>query len=108
MVPQAARAGTAPAEQFLARLAEQGRLTAVAAERVSRVQLETLDRLASVLLKLGILGEEELAAELAQFCALERWSPDEAIVPALPTVDDVSIPFLRAHEIVPIREVDNV
>ena len=44
MSTPATQVATALEEQFLARLAEQGRLTAVAAERVRRVQLETMDR----------------------------------------------------------------
>ncbi len=97
----AAHLATAPEELFLARLAEQGRLSAVSAERVRRVQAETLDRLASVLLKLGMFSEEDLAAELSAFSALERIAGDQVVTAKVPESSDISIAFLRAHELVP-------
>src|SRR6185436_11986271 len=60
------------ADRFLTQLVERTHLSAVSAERVRRVQQETLDRSAAVLLKLGLLSEAGLATEMAAFsgCAL--------------------------------------
>jgi len=98
---------TAPEELFLARLAELGRLSAVSAERVRRVQLETLDRLASVLLKLGVLAEEDLATELSRFCGLDQVAGDQLVAASIPDNWDINISFLRAHELVPINCEDD-
>ena len=86
---------------FLAWLVQQETLTPVLAERVARVQAETSDRLASILLKLGLLSESRLAQALADYCKLPRMNaaglPSEIVSPDL---NDV---FIRAREIVPLR-----
>src|SRR5437879_9883673 len=90
-----------PVPSFLAWLVQQETLTAVLAERVARVQAETSDRLASILLKLGLLSESRLAQALADYCKLPRMNaaglPSEIVSPDL---NDV---FIRAREIVPLR-----
>ena len=58
------------------------RLTAQVAERVRRVQRETSDRLASVILKLGLLSEAVLASELAAHLELSQFQSEQ--LPAAP------------------------
>ena len=47
-----------PRASFLDWLVETQSLTPILAERVARVQADTSDRLAAILLKLGLLSEE--------------------------------------------------
>lgn len=90
------------AERFLAHLGARNRITHAVAERVRRVQAETFDRLAAVLLKLGVLGEEDLAEEMSAFSGAERmasdWSPSLADIERLPITGS----FMRAHQVMPI------
>jgi general secretion pathway protein E len=86
---------------FLAWLVEAGRITGVLAERVTRVQAETSDRLASIFLKLGLLSESALADDLAEYAHLGRLSPGS--MPAKPVAEGILNPeFLRLREVLPI------
>src|SRR5579863_7704884 len=88
-----ATASTKTIERFVGQLIERRHLDAQVAERVLRVQRDTFDRLGSVLLKLGLLSEEALAAELSAFTALPRLKAAD-----IPTVavaaPDISPAFL--------------
>lgn len=90
---------------FLKWLVEQQRLTAVLAERVARVQLETSDRLVGVILKLGLLSETGLAADLSEYTGLPQINdsslPEESVLPS-----DVNVEFLRSREILPLSFSD--
>ena len=86
---------------FLAWLVERGALTPVLAERVARVQSETSDRLAAILLKLGLLSEARLAEVLAEYSGLPRLQ--EAGIPSEIVAPDLNGIFIRAREIVPLR-----
>jgi len=86
---------------FLDWLVEHEALTPVLAERVARVQSETSDRLAAILLKLGLLSEGRLAEALTEYCALPRLS--EAAIPGEIVAPDLNGAFIRAREIVPLR-----
>lgn len=101
-------ASSALADGFLAHLMARGRVAEGSAERVRRVQVETFDRLASVLLKLGTLSESDLAAELAAYCGHEQLAGNDSIR----RVDDeklhVTDSFLRAHQVVPIASDDEL
>jgi general secretion pathway protein E len=90
---------------FLDWLVERDALTAVLADRVARVQAETSDRLAAILLKLGLLSEARLAEAFADYCQLPRMS-DEAF-PAEIAASDLNDVFIRAREIVPLRLTEN-
>jgi general secretion pathway protein E len=86
------------ADSFLMHLVNGGRVTVQTADRVARVQRETVDRLAAVILKLGLLSEEALAAELAAFKRLERL--DCAAIPhEAPSIININPSFLRAKEV---------
>ncbi len=87
---------------FLAWLVDQQALTAVVAERVARVQVETADRLSAVLLKLGLRSEGALADDLSRFCQLPRLAP-EAMPTAPIALDSVNPEFVRTRELVPLR-----
>lgn len=88
-------------EHFLVHLCSTNSVVSVAAERAKRVQLETLDRLASVLLKLGLLSEEALAAQMATFKEIGRI--EGAITHQVSLLgSQLNIGFLRAHELVPV------
>src|SRR5687768_12833190 len=99
MSTQTVHSPVSPDEQFLTFLSERNRLTSVPAERVRRVQLETMDRLASVLLKLGVMSEEDLANDLALFGGIER-AGEEALSATLPAEGELNLSFLRAHELI--------
>ena len=90
-----------PRAPFLDWLVETQFLTPILAERVARVQAETSDRLAAILLKLGLLSEGRLADQMARYCELPRLDP--ATMPAEPAVvPEINTGFLRAREIVPL------
>jgi general secretion pathway protein E len=88
-------------QPFLDWLVQHEVLTPILAERVARLQSETADRLAAILLKLGLLSEARLAEALAEYCRLPRVAdggfPGEIVAPDLNQV------FIRAREIVPLR-----
>lgn len=91
--------------QFLERLADQGRLDVEASRRLERMIVETGEGLISVVLKLGVLSEEQLLAELAAFSGLEVVSqlPETAVV-----VQGLNPALLRAREVVPIAADDRL
>ena len=90
-----------PRASFLDWLVETQFLTPILAERVARVQAETSDRLAAILLKLGLLSEGRLADQMARYCELPRLDP--ATMPGEPLVaPGINAGFLRAREIVPL------
>jgi general secretion pathway protein E len=90
---------------FLDWLVEQGRLEARVAERVGRVQAETADRLTSVLLKLGLMSEPDLASLLREYCSLESLVPEMLPVSRV-EISDLNAEFLRTHEVLPLRLSD--
>ena len=87
--------------QFLDWLVTQKRLTSVVAERVARVQSETSDRLTGVILKLGLLSEAGLAADLAAYTGFPQLDlsslPSESVLPS-----NVNAEFLRSRELFPL------
>lgn len=86
---------------FLDWLVAQGRLTRVLADRVTRVRAETSDRLAGVLLKLGLLSEGDLAEALANYTGLTRLEP--GAVPEEPLlIQGYNGEFSRAREVAPL------
>jgi general secretion pathway protein E len=85
--------------QFLRHLVARGRMDNAAAERVNHIQRETVDRLAAVLLKLGILSEAALADELGGYTGFARVSADESIVPVPADHSILTEAFQRAHEL---------
>jgi general secretion pathway protein E len=87
---------------FLDWLVDTQSLTPLLAERVARVQSETCDRLAAILLKLGLLSETRLADQMARYCELPRLDP--AAVPGEPlSIPEINPGFLRTREVVPLR-----
>ena len=91
---------------FLDWLVASDRLTSQVAERVARVQRETSDRLVSVLLKLGLLSESDLAAQLVNFAGVERL-PISQLPTVAPELPNLNVQFLRARELVPISVTDS-
>ena len=99
------RVSFAKCPQAQTRLVQRQTLTPLLADRVARVQLETDDRLAAILLKLGLLSERLLAEELAAYCELPRL--DTSSLPSqAPAIADLNAEFLRNHEVVPLRVTD--
>jgi general secretion pathway protein E len=86
---------------FLDWLVAQNTLSTVVAERVERVCSETSDRLAGVLLKLGLMSEVRLADSLAEYCRLPRMT--NAQIPAQALSADLNEVFIKAREIVPLH-----
>jgi len=88
--------------RFLDWLIDAKRITSAVAERIDRVQRETGDGLASIVLKTGLRSEESLAADLVQFTTLNALSP--TCMPANPVdIADLNAAFVRAREVVPLR-----
>jgi general secretion pathway protein E len=83
-------------------LISRDRLSELSAERVSRVQQETFEPLSSVLVKLGLLSEGDLAAEIAAFSGNTLIRAGDLLRPADSGGLGIADSFLRAHEIVPL------
>jgi general secretion pathway protein E len=90
---------------FLDWLVGTGVITPIVAERVARVQSETLDRLSAILLKLGLLSETALADTFARYSSLQR-QRSEAIPKEPLALGALSNEFIRAREIIPLRLSD--
>ena len=87
---------------FLNWLVDSATFTPAIGERLERVQRETGDGLARIILKTGLLSESALATELVQFTTLPALSPE--CLPIEPVnIADLSSLFLRTREIVPLR-----
>src|SRR5947207_10985745 len=95
------REGAGQTGAFLEWLVQQETLSPVLAERVGGVRAETSDRLAAILLKLGLLSETGLAEAFANYCRLPRLTPAE--LPAVAVDADLNEVFFRAREVVPLR-----
>jgi hypothetical protein len=107
--PQTPSQVTAPAPKdisanpsFLDWLVERARIEPRIAERVDRVQIESSDRLANVLLKLCLLSEPDLGSLMREYCSLECFLPE--MLPASQVdIADLNAEFLRAREVLPLR-----
>jgi general secretion pathway protein E len=86
--------------RFLKFLEHRGGSNVIATEHLHRLLEETSDRLAAVVLKLGLMAEDDLARAFAEFAELPLLL--EQLPHDLDPVEGLSIPFLRAHEIMPI------
>jgi general secretion pathway protein E len=87
---------------FLDWLVESNSLAPIVAERVAQVHAQSSDRLAAILLKLGLLSEDALAETLARYCGLSRLS-SSAQLDSSTQIAELNEEFLRAREIVPLR-----
>lgn len=92
---------------FLDWLVANDCLTSQVAERVARVQRETSDRLVSVILKLGLLSESDLAEQLASYGGVDRLQISQLPVVA-PELSNFNVQFLRARELIPLCLTDSV
>jgi general secretion pathway protein E len=87
--------------RFLDHLVARGRLSGIALERLRRVLEETSDQLAAVLLKLGLLSEDDLLGACVEFSGLPCLAPEQ--LPGEPVAaDGLTASFFRAREIVPL------
>ena len=88
--------------RFLQHLAQRTPAAKLAVERLQRLLVETSDRLAALVLKLGILSEEDLACTFIELTGLTPLDPNH--LPPVPLqIDGLNSSFLLASEIVPIR-----
>ncbi|HXK57012.1 MAG TPA: type II secretion system protein GspE, partial [Gammaproteobacteria bacterium] len=86
-------------------LLEQGLLDSAGLERALKAQRELGDDLGDILIKLGIVSEGSLAAALARQHGLPLAA--KADYPTAPLyLSKVSLNFLKASKIVPLRERD--
>ena len=87
--------------QFLERLADRGHLDVGAFRQLERMLFATSERLVAAVLKLGVLSEEHLLAELAAFSGLDVLRvgqlPETAVM-----VSGLNPVLIRAREVVPI------
>jgi len=97
---------TGPIMQLSEILIEQGLLDSAGLERALKAQRELGDELGDILIKLGIVSEGDLAAALARQHGLPL--AVKADYPSVPLyLSKVSVNFLKASKIVPLREQDN-
>jgi len=87
--------------QFLSHLEQRGRINSAALERLHRLLNETSEKLAAVVLKLGLLSEDDLARTFVEFCSLAPLNGDRLPKQSIDAVH-LNPAFLRAHELVPI------
>ena len=92
---------------FLSHLIARDRLNEVSADRVRRVQQESLDRVPSVLLKLGLISETVLATELEAFSGFPSVNANDPLPRVESTDIGIADAFLRTHEIVPLGIDEN-
>jgi len=89
--------------QLADRLLAEGRIEESALDRARRVAASTGEGLPEVLLKLGLLGERDLARTLAEVHACPLLGPDD--FPAEPLyADKLSPRFLREARVLPVAE----
>jgi general secretion pathway protein E len=86
-------------------LVTHGAIAIAVADRVKRIHADSSDSLPYVLLKLGLLSEEDLAVHLAEYSACDRLNVSEIPTDAV-DLPDINVSLLRAHGLVPIRAVD--
>lgn len=91
---------------FLNALVDSSLLTPTVAERVERIRAETGDSLASILLKLGLLSEEDLAGRMASFAGCARLLPAE-IPPDSIDLPGLNTSLLRIRGAFPVEVHDN-
>jgi general secretion pathway protein E len=93
-----------PFERSLAaRLIEAGKLEAAALDRILRLQASSDERLESLLIKLGLTGERDVAEALAGELDLPVASP--ADFPDAPVLDDrISKKFLKQAGVLPLAD----
>src|SRR5258706_5835495 len=100
-----ARAGSSRKmlEQALGtRLIRAGTVDQVGLERALRVQVASEDRLETILTKLGLASENDIAAALAAELCLEVAGPDD--YPNAPVLESINAKFLRRACVLPIAE----
>jgi len=91
--------------RFLDHLGSRGRLNGIALERLQRLLDETSDQLTAVVLKLGLLSEDDLARALVEFSGLPSLSREQ--LPTEPVAAaHLNVSFFRAREIVPLGVFD--
>ena len=91
--------------QLAERLIAAGRIDESALDRARRVAASTAEGLPEVLLKLGLLGERDLATTLAEVHGCPVLAPDD--FPAEPLYPDKLSPrFLREARVLPVAETD--
>lgn len=71
-------------------------------ERAFRLKMSSEDRLETILAKLGLVSEHDLAAALAAELGLEVAAPDD--YPTAPVLETVNAKFLRRSRVLPLAE----
>ncbi|MFQ5466880.1 MAG: type II secretion system protein GspE, partial [Kiloniellaceae bacterium] len=85
------------------RLIESGKLDRAGLDRARRVRADTSERLSSLLPKLGLVAERDLAESIAAVLDLPLVGPDD--FPDAPLYRDKLSPrFLREAQVLPIAE----
>jgi general secretion pathway protein E len=88
--------------RFVHYLADRGRINALAVDRLQRLLSETPDQLAAVMLKLGLLSEEALAAALVEFTKLPALPAGRMPHEPVAVGGQLRTSFFRNREIIPI------
>lgn len=87
---------------FTEYLSTQQRLPLRDVERIRQLHAESGERVATLLLRLGLIGESELAAAFAEYLQLPRYAAVTA--PTAAPVDGLSSRFLSERLVVPLIE----
>src|SRR5262245_57443538 len=85
-------------DAFLRHLCDRCGLVPTTAAAALRVQQETMERLAPILLKLGLYSEDALATHMGEFATVSRLTG--AITATADLEPALSVPFLRAHQVI--------
>ncbi len=85
-------------------LVERGRLSQENLNRASNLCERSGERLEAILVKLGMVSERDLAEALAAYYELPLVKPDD--YPSIPPLDveQVSLRFLKEHQLLPLSE----
>lgn len=95
-----------PYEALCAELLEQGYLRQADLERALHLQQLDNDDLLTLLIKLGLVAEQDMAATLSRLCQLPLISASG--YPELRTIDaDISVRFMKSRQVLPLRQENN-
>lgn len=93
-------------ETLLAWLADQGAVDPVLVTRARSVAERTGQTVEQSLNQMGVISDRLLASAYAQVTGCDVWSPQDEPIEVVQDPLPVAREFLRAHRLVPIRQVD--
>ncbi len=99
-------AATSTPARFDAALLASGKISAEDLRKVRRLAVEKGERIDRMLIELGFLSEDDMLPVLADFHGVELVEAD-AIPDSPPVLEDLSVEYMRAARILPLRAEDD-